>query len=153
MVNNLENSNENPVLIKKSDAIYICKTQTVGLSSYKYNNNENGGNNNSTVVYFNSYETTYNKNYLIEFFDGAKKIYSIVCTDEDAVLDVISFALDDIEQLNNIIGQIRIVARIETSGTKVADGKTVEVFNSENSNELRIEKIAQTSSLNVSNGI
>lgn len=153
VVNNLENTNDNPVLLKKSEAIYICKTQAVGLSNYKYNNNEDGKNNNSTFVYFNSYETTYNKSYVIEFFGGMEKIHTIVCTDEDSVLDVISFALDTVEQFESVTGQIKIVAHVETQGEKIDNEKTVEVFNSINSNELRIEKIAQTSNLNVSNGV
>ena len=150
VVRNVETSEDDPVLSMKGGKILISKTQTVVLSNYKYNNNEDGNNNNSTVVQFNTYDTTYQKQYIVEFYSAQIKLYTMICVDSDAIGGVVSFNMDDISELADVVGLINISANVQTVGDYVQDEDVVYVFNSVNSNQLNLDKINVPKNLNVS---
>jgi len=150
IVKNVDTSEQNPQLSIKSGKIYISKTQTVELTSYKYNNNEDGKNNNSVVVNFEVYKTNYNKQYVVEIYNqgGANKQIKRF-EDVNATNGIISFKLDDV---SNIEGVIYIQAYVATSDSYV-DVNTIQMFNSVKSNEINFEKVESVKNLFVSNSV
>lgn len=146
---NIETTLENPILSVKGGKISVAKTQTITLSNNKYNNNEDNLNNNSTYIFFDTYETTYNKKYTIEIYNNAQKVYTKDYLDTDVSNGLISFYIDEIEELSAVSGMLEIVGYVSTIG---ADNN-VEMFNSANSNKLYINKILAPANLSVSNNI
>lgn len=145
---NNETSSENPLLSVKGGKISISKTQTIAVYNNKYNNNEDNLNNNSTYIYFNTYETTYNKKYTIEIYNNAQKVLAKDYLDTDANEEgVIKFYIDDIQELASLSGMLEIVGYVRTNGINAG----VEMFNSVNSNSLYINKILAPTSLSVLN--
>lgn len=145
VVKNVETSTDSPILSTKGGNISIKKTETVVLSSYKYNNNEDGAENNSVVINFEKYVTSYDKKYIVEIYNGGQKVYDKHY--EDVQEGVISFNLDEIEQLSSVSGMLNIVAYVQTSGVE----NSVNVFNSVQSNELHISKLEAPVGLFVTN--
>jgi len=156
VVKNVETSESEPILSARSGEILITKAQLFDISTYKYNNNEDGKENNSVVVTFNTYATSYYKQYIIEVYNAGftNKLDPIVYEDfkdgEGKQVDgVVEFNLDDIV---GIEGDIYISGYVATSG--VIDAENIQVFNSSKSYELskdiRLTRIAAPSAFVVS---
>ena len=151
VVKNNETTNENPVVASKGGKILIKKTETVELTSYKFNDNEDGKQNNSLAVTFNTYETDYEKKYIVEIQHNGKKVFDRHYLDSDAEDGVVEFRLDDIAELAAVQGRINVFVYVLASGAIDVDGATVQIFNSSNSNMLNINKISAPTNLRVSN--
>ncbi len=153
VVKNNETTTENPVIATKGGKVLIKKTESVEMSSYKFNNNEDGKQNNSLAVTFNTYETEYAKTYIVEIQHGGEMIFDRIFQDSDAVDGVIEFRLDDIIELREISGRINIFTYILANSSVVIDSQTVEIFNSALSNSLILNKVDAPTNLKVSNNI
>lgn len=150
LVKNIDTTNETPVLSTKSGKLLIQKTDLVQVQSYKYNNNEDSKNNNSAVVWFETYETTYTKQYIVEFYNAGNKIHTLIFVDADAQNGKITFNMDSIEELSSISGLIDVVVYVQTEGSYSSAEGVVNVFNSNKANK-ELNKIDVVSSVNVSN--
>lgn len=150
LVKNVETNEQNPQLSTLGEKLYVSKTQTIELVSYKFNNNEDGKNNNSVVVEFEAYETSYAKQYVVEIYNDVGTNKQIKRFEDVNVSNgKISFNLDDVV---GIEGVIFIKAYVSTNGNYV-ETNTVEVFNSIYSNEIEIERILAVQDLQVSNSV
>jgi len=151
--NDAENTDENPVISIKSGSILIKKTETVDLGIYKYNNNEDGKQNNSSVITFNTYETDYSKEYVVEIQHNGQKVFSKHYFDSDALNGVVEFRVDEISELEDLSGDIQIYVYVLTSGKYNDEDGEIEVFNSFNSNEINLNKIPAPTGLKVSDSV
>ncbi|MBO5954473.1 MAG: hypothetical protein J6Q13_00710 [Clostridia bacterium] len=149
IVKNIETSVEKPQLTMKGASIYISKTQTIELITYKHNNNEDGKNNNSAVVQFNTYDTDYDKQYVVEIYTTEENKQVERFVDADATSDLISIYMDEI---TNLEGVIRVRAYVATTGRHNSTN-TIEMFNSNVSNVVSLEKVEKVSGLIVSDSV
>lgn len=130
-------------LSKKGNEILIQKTPTVSLSVTK----DNSVDDNSAVIEFETYITTYDKDYYIVFYtEGGQEITSKRYVDTDAVDGVITFKLDSIEALE---GSFYVEAYVRASSSY----NSIEVFNSVKSNKIELNKVETVTGLKVSESI
>lgn len=150
LVKNIETSEQNPQLSILGEKLYVSKTETIELVSYKFNNNEDGNNNNSAVIEFENYSTSYTKQYVIEIYNtGGTNKQIKRFEDRDAVNGKISFNMDDVV---GVEGVIFIKAYVATVGNYV-ETNTIEMFNSVYSNEIERERISAVQDLIVSDSV
>ena len=144
---NIETTEDALALSQKGGNILVQKGDEVSLSSYKFNNNEDGKNNNSVVVGFDIIETAYEKEYIVEIYneDEQNKVVKRYF-DENAVNGKIEFNLDEILIEGNVFISCYLNVVDEYSS---AEG-LIYVFDSNDSNELRFNKVLSPSSIYVS---
>ncbi len=141
---------------RRGEHMLIQKAEALIVDSAKDNN----GANNSVVIKLKDFESRAYLNYkhVFEIFSKEGE-FETIRQEFDFVTDVdnIKFNLDDIA---NLSGNIYIHAYIETQSlilgveTSYEDnGKTIQVFNSDNSNELKFEKLQPVEDLYVQDNV
>ena len=132
-----------PNLAKKGGELYIQKSPTVELYTTKDNNNKD---NNSVVINFEILEDLlFNKIYIVELYNegGSNKTVQ-TRDDDDATNEIVSISVDEFKMLGTIYAK----AYIQTTSNYV-DSKTIEVFNSNYSNELTLVPVDTVTNLSV----
>ncbi len=147
VVTNLQKESTLPVLANKGEKINIHKSQTVTISVAKNNDSDNK----SAVISFEKFASAYNKEYVIEIAQNSE-IKKTIRYMDGASENIISFNLDDIDEINEVMGEIVVSARVTTTDNYI-DTETIEVFSSSKSNEIKLEKLAHVSNLKVSNSV
>ena len=143
---NDEESLLTPNISNKSNELLIQKAQTVEINAIK-NNNES---NNAVVINFETINTEYSKEYIVEFYDETNK-HIEQRLDQQAVLGEISFNLDEIieESEVELSGTIHIRVFVSTSDN-YTDEKIIYVFNSDYSNVLSLDEVDAVGNLRTS---
>ncbi len=147
---NFMDENAQTTLSSKSEPIYIQKAQPVSLEIAKENDSEIT---NSAIASFEVYDAEFEKSYHIEICQDGKQIALRNFVQTDAVDGKVSCLLDELEALKEIEGEISLNVYVSSTDNYYDGTKTIEVFNSNKSSEIVITKIANPSSLQISDSI
>ncbi len=145
---NINSNVENPTLSVIGDSIFIARVDLPELTATKDNTQDD----NSVKISFTTNDTIFEKTYVVEIYnlvEGEKtNLVETRYSDLDANENIISFNLDNY----SLTGDIYISYNILTNGEYEEEGKTIFVFNSNKSNELKFTKIDTVTNIIVSNG-
>ena len=149
---NSYNETENEAISVVGETLNVVVEPSMMFSTSK----DNKATDNSVIISFETYDTTYDKNYIVyvynETIDDGKTFTFTDANDTDSD-GIISIRLDDID----LIGMLKVQGVVSTSAThEIGETENKEIvyhFNSVASNALMFNKVETATDLHVENGI
>lgn len=145
---NVATDENSPTFAITSDSIYATQANALEINADKNNDSSN----NSVVISFDIETKEYTQYFVLEAYniEAGEKVNNAPITFgiDNAVDGTISYNLDKF----TLTGDVYLSAYISTVGAYASDSHTIQVFNSNRSNELEFTKIASVSNVYVSNG-